>query len=164
MKNIGQHKDEHADGIVEDRNQAPPVYFNLLLYGLIIWGVIFIAYFLLSGWSSHQEFDQKMATHNSAYSATPPSAGGAAPLTAAPAKATGKVNAEELFASNCAICHGEDGKGGAGPDLSMDYEYGKTPAEVKTTISEGHRGEMPAFGGRLSSEEIDALVDYVLRF
>jgi cytochrome c oxidase cbb3-type subunit 3 len=51
------------DGIQEDREQKPPVYFNLLFYGLIIWGVIFSAYFLLSGWSSHDEFQQKMATH-----------------------------------------------------------------------------------------------------
>ena len=69
MNNIDQHTDEHADGIVEDRNQAPPVYFNVLFYGLIIWGVIFIAYFLLSGWSSHQEFEQKMEMHQQQTSA-----------------------------------------------------------------------------------------------
>ena len=62
MNNIDQHTDEHADGI-KDSHQAPPVYFNVLFYGLIIWGVIFIAYFLLSGWSSHQEFEQKMEAH-----------------------------------------------------------------------------------------------------
>lgn len=63
MSNIDQHTDEHADGIVENRDQAPPVYFNILFYGLIIWGVIFMAYFLLSGWSSHEEFEQKMEIH-----------------------------------------------------------------------------------------------------
>ena len=57
------HTEEHADGIVEDRQQAPPVYFNILFYGLIIWGVIFMAYYLLSGWSSDAEFQQKMNTH-----------------------------------------------------------------------------------------------------
>lgn len=63
MNPIDPHSDDHADGIIEDRNQAPPVYFNILFYGLIIWGVIFMAYFLLSGWSSHQEFEQKMEAH-----------------------------------------------------------------------------------------------------
>jgi len=57
------HTEEHADGIVEDRQQAPPVYFNILFYGLIIWGVIFMAYYLFSGWSSDAEFQQKMTTH-----------------------------------------------------------------------------------------------------
>ncbi len=63
MKNSEPHIEEHADGIVEDRNQAPPVYFNILFYGLIIWGIIFMAYYLLSGWSSQQEFEQKMEIH-----------------------------------------------------------------------------------------------------
>ncbi len=63
MSHIDQHTDEHADGIVEDRNQSPPVYFNILFYGLIIWGVLFMAYYLLSGWSSQQEFEQKMEIH-----------------------------------------------------------------------------------------------------
>ena len=57
------HNDEHADGIVENREQSPPVYFNILFYGLIIWGVIFMAYYLFSGWSSDAEFQEKMATH-----------------------------------------------------------------------------------------------------
>lgn len=51
------------DGITENRVNNPPVYFNILFYGLIIWGIIFIAYFLFSGWSSDAEFEQKMATH-----------------------------------------------------------------------------------------------------
>ena len=57
------HNDEHADGIVENREQSPPVYFNILFYGLIIWGVIFMAYYLFSGWSTDAEFQEKMATH-----------------------------------------------------------------------------------------------------
>jgi cytochrome c oxidase cbb3-type subunit 3 len=57
------HNEEHADGIVENRENNPPVYFNILFYGLIIWGVIYMAYFLFSGWSSDAEFQEKMATH-----------------------------------------------------------------------------------------------------
>ena len=57
-----QHE-EHADGIVEDREKAPPVYFSILFFGLIIWGVIFMSFYLLSGWSSDAEFQEKMAAH-----------------------------------------------------------------------------------------------------
>jgi len=57
------HNEEHADGIVENREKSPPVYFNILFYGLITWGIIFMAYFLFSGWSSDAEFQAKMATH-----------------------------------------------------------------------------------------------------
>ncbi len=55
--------DEHADGIVEDRKQAPPSYFYILFFGLIIWGVIFCGYYLFSGWSSDSEFQEKMGTY-----------------------------------------------------------------------------------------------------
>ena len=58
-----KHPVHNFDGIIENRENKPPVYFNILFYGLIIWGVIFIAYFLFSGWSSEAEFKQKMEAH-----------------------------------------------------------------------------------------------------
>ncbi len=57
---------EPLDGI-KDRHRNPPVYFNVLFYGLIIWGVLFSAYFILSGWSSHAEFQQKMTAYEQAH-------------------------------------------------------------------------------------------------
>jgi len=56
-------QDEPFDGIKERKGTSPPMYFNVLFFGLIIWGVLFMAYYLLSGWSSHGEFQQKMAAH-----------------------------------------------------------------------------------------------------
>ncbi len=55
--------DEPLDGIKEDREKSPPKYFYLLFYGLIIWAVIFMGYYLFSGWSSHGEFQEKMTAH-----------------------------------------------------------------------------------------------------
>ena len=63
MSTTDPHNEEHADGIVEDREKAPPVYFNVLFYGLIIWAVAFMSFYLLSGWSSDAEFKEKMAIH-----------------------------------------------------------------------------------------------------
>lgn len=63
QENIHSQPDAEFDGIKENRTRKPPVYFNILFYGLIIWGVLFSAYFLLSGWSSHEEFQQKMDAH-----------------------------------------------------------------------------------------------------
>ena len=56
-------QDEPFDGIRENRENKPPVYFNILYYGLIIWAVLFMGYYLLSGWSSHAEFQAKMKAH-----------------------------------------------------------------------------------------------------
>lgn len=63
QENIHAQQDDGFDGIKENRTRKPPVYFNILFYGLIIWGILFSAYFLLSGWSSHEEFQQKMDAH-----------------------------------------------------------------------------------------------------
>lgn len=155
------------DGITENRVTSPPAYFNILFYGLIIWGVIFCAYYLFSGWSSHQEFEEKMAAHNNAYASAAPTAAPAAAAEAVPAAATdssgGPVDAAALYASKCAGCHGANAEGGYGPDLTGDYEFGKSPDDVRESIAEGREGKMPGFAGRLSSEEIDALVDYLLK-
>jgi len=66
---------EPYDGI-KDSHRKPPAYFNVLFYGLIIWGVAFSAYFILSGWSSHEEFKQKMAVYEQQHSAEKPSGTG----------------------------------------------------------------------------------------
>jgi len=66
---------EPYDGI-KDSHRKPPAYFNVLFYGLIIWGVAFSAYFILSGWSSHEEFKQKMAVYEQQHSAEKPSGAG----------------------------------------------------------------------------------------
>jgi len=61
--NEHNHPTHDFDGITENRENKPPVYFNILFYGLIIWGIIFMGYFLFSGWSSDAEFQQKMDQH-----------------------------------------------------------------------------------------------------
>jgi len=55
------------DGIKENRENPPPGYFNILYYGLILWGVVFAAYFLLSGWSSQAEFQANMKEHQASH-------------------------------------------------------------------------------------------------
>ncbi|MBA3015378.1 MAG: hypothetical protein KKD63_10895 [Proteobacteria bacterium] len=64
---------EKFDGIKENRENPPPTYFNILYYGLIIWAVIFSAYFLLSGWTSHGEFQEKMQNYHTKHQTTPAS-------------------------------------------------------------------------------------------
>ena len=165
----GGHNDQHADGIVEDRKQSPPIYFYILFFGLILWGGIFCAYYLFSGWSSSQEFQEKMSAHNAAYQQTAAPQAKPAVATAKEAPplaqpATGSIDPQALFAAKCAGCHGADGKGGYGPDLtSSEYKFGKTLEAVKTSITEGREGKMPAFGSQLSTAEIEALAGFILK-
>ena len=164
MSTIDPHHEEHADGIVEDREKAPPVYFTVLFYGLIIWGVAFMSFYLLSGWSSEAEFKEKMAIHKGEPQAQEAVA---APTSVAPAtetapKAAVAADGQTLFKKHCAGCHGADGKGAFGPDLSADYQYGKTIMDAQESITSGRPGNMPGFEQKLSQEEIATLTEFIL--
>lgn len=159
MSNSEQH---HADGISENRERKPPVYFTVLFYGLIVWGVIFMAYYLLSGWSSETEFQQKMTAHQ-AQTATPPAVKttpSPAALNPAPtATAAPVADTRGLYAEHCAPCHGAEAKGAYGPDLTKSKK--RDPAVLRQEIAAGIGNKMPAFASKLSAAEIDALVSYL---
>jgi len=180
-----QHEHHDFDGITENREQRPPAYFTVLFYGLIVWGVAYSAFYLLSGWSSDAEFQAKMQAHQAQYqgetaapAAKPVKAAEPAPApappkapepatvaAAAPASADG-IDAKALFEGKCTGCHGAGGKGGFGPDLTAPvdkYEYGKSRQAIFMSIEEGRgNGKMPAFKGQLKREEIYALADYIM--
>lgn len=72
-------------------------------------------------------------------------------------------DAEELYAENCASCHGEKGEGRGGPALTHLSDH--SDDEIYHVISEGRSQKgMPAWEGRLTSEEITALVGYLRTF
>ncbi|MDF1614400.1 cbb3-type cytochrome c oxidase N-terminal domain-containing protein [Desulfurivibrio dismutans] len=64
-QNSASQAGSHSDGIKE--GHAPlPGYFKLLFGGLVVWAVLFMGYFLFSGWSSAEYFDRKMTEHQEA--------------------------------------------------------------------------------------------------
>lgn len=67
-----------------------------------------------------------------------------------------------VYAQNCAGCHGPQGEGSANaPRLQGVSAHG---AEYVTNIVTNGRGGMPAWAGRLTAEEIAAVVNYVMAF
>jgi len=73
--------------------------------------------------------------------------------TADPA-ATGK----HLFLQNCAHCHGIDATGDEGPDL---HDVHKSDDALMSLIKNGKKGEMPAFGRKLTDADVAALIAFV---
>ena len=73
----------------------------------------------------------------------------------------GDVDGAAVFAGNCARCHGSGGDGGVGPQLSDGavVEAYPDPADQVTVVTSGRNG-MPAFGDRLSPEEIESVVAF----
>lgn len=71
----------------------------------------------------------------------------------------------EVFAGQCATCHGDNGMGDrtqGAPDLTdAIWLYGGSPEQVENSIWRGPFGVMPAWEGRLDDPVITALAAYV---
>ena len=67
---------------------------------------------------------------------------------------------EQVYAANCAACHGPEGQGGAAfPALAGSEFLTGDPTQAIQVVLHG-RGIMPAFGGTLSNEQIAAVLSY----
>jgi cytochrome c6 len=74
----------------------------------------------------------------------------------------------DLFASKCAACHGKDGSGNTPmgknlklKDLGSADVQKMSDKEIKDIVEKGKPPKMPAYGGKLSSAQIDDLVKYI---
>jgi cytochrome c oxidase cbb3-type subunit 3 len=69
---------------------------------------------------------------------------------------------QQLFsAMNCVGCHSHGG-GGMGPALMDDqWRYGSSIDQIAATIAEGRPNGMPAWGGKLTPDQIWKLAAYV---
>jgi len=77
-------------------------------------------------------------------------------------------NASQLYAKNCASCHGKDGSARtfkarlnhARNLTDSDWQNRVSDERIFNSIVSG-KGKMPPFGKKLSDQQIDSLVTYV---
>jgi mono/diheme cytochrome c family protein len=91
-------------------------------------------------------------------------------LFALPQFAAGQSDAQKLYDTNCAKCHGPDGSGSTvvgkavgAKDLRSAEAKKLTDAEILTQIDQG-KGNMPPFGGTLNKAQIESLIPIVREF
>jgi cytochrome c(L) len=66
------------------------------------------------------------------------------------------------FRMSCYACHGTLGGGGMGPNLTdAEWRYGGDDTSVFTTIKFGRPGGMPAWGSKLTADQIYEVMAYV---
>ncbi len=99
---------------------------------------------------------------------------GEAPET--PARASGVASGAAVYAANCALCHGDDGRGEGQASIGLepppaDFADGEwktgdgSLAAIKNTIENGSPGTaMIGWKGTLTDAEIDAVARHVLSF
>ncbi|MEE8374350.1 MAG: cytochrome c [Dehalococcoidia bacterium] len=94
---------------------------------------------------------------------TAPSAADSSPTSSAQASPSPE-GAGELFAANCAVCHGNSREGvlNLAPALTQQSLAELSDTEIRDTISGGRlTAGMPSFKAALSAAEIDALLQFI---
>ncbi len=77
-------------------------------------------------------------------------------------KADAIKEGKEIFQNNCSACHGDDGKGGIGPDLTdNEWKYGSSDEAIFNSVAKGRPGGMPPWEGSLGKERIWKVIAYI---
>ena len=81
-----------------------------------------------------------------------------------------KIDYKKIYKNDCRKCHGRDGKGtkrgkklGARDFTDAEWQASVTDEQLINTITNGKK-KMPKQGGKLSPEEIKAMVKYIRYF
>lgn len=157
------------DGIEEYDNPMPRWWFIMFIV-TIVFSLIYLALYPglgtfkgFLGWTSDNQWEAEIKYAEEHY----------APIFEQYAKIPAEKLAadpeamkvgQRLFANNCALCHGSDGRGAYGfPNLTdADWLYGGTTDAIRHTIVNGRNGQMPAWGEVLGDEGVKQMVQYVL--
>jgi cytochrome c oxidase cbb3-type subunit 3 len=141
-----------------ERHNKPPRGFLLLFFGLIAWGIYYIAAYTpqISGWSQYKVLQREAEAEKRVAAARPP-------LRENPYENDVKAVAEGkgIYREHCAGCHEVSLKGDVGPDLTAHLKYGETDAPMYESIANGRPNGMPAFAESLGRDRIWKVLAYV---
>ena len=165
--------DHDYDGIREFDNPLPQ-WWLWLFYGTIAFALVYAPYVILGfAPSEAEEYQQELASAakpaaTQPQAANPAPAGGQAPASAAGPSLEGNAAAvaagRETFAANCVPCHGPQGQGVIGPNLTDNYWlHGNTFNDIVNTITNGVPDKgMIAWKATLNPEKIRQVAAYVM--
>ena len=149
------------DGDLQELNNPLPRWWLWLFYITIIFsGVYLILYPGLGnyegtlGWTQEKRYEEESARIEARQAEFYAQFDGMS-VTALAQNDEAMDVGNRIFANNCAVCHGSDGRGAKGfPNLADDaWQYGGEPEQILTSIRNGRNGVMPALGGALGGEQ-----------
>ncbi len=154
------------DGIEEYDNHLPR-WWLATLYGAVVFALVYWFHYQVfqSGASIQQSFEASMAADRRAAAERVRRAGTItddALLTLARDPSTLAAGRAQ-FASTCVVCHGAQGGGGIGPNLTDSaWLHGRRPTQIMHTIMEGVPAKgMQAWGTQLGMERVLAVAAYI---
>ncbi len=77
------------------------------------------------------------------------------------------TDAKTVFAKNCVLCHGADGRSQTpagktlqAADLTAPGVQGQSDGQIRNALAKG-KGKMPAYGPALGDKGLDAMLKYI---
>jgi cytochrome c oxidase cbb3-type subunit III len=162
-------KTGHVYDGIEELDHPTPNWFQALFYVSILFGTGYFFYYVVGdGPTLTQEYERVRLAEEIAIAEHVAKTGGpktlSEPELAGFLKDQGKQKVGgDIFQAKCASCHGAQGQGGIGPNLTdHHWIHGGKLTEILATISKGipEKG-MPPWGAMLTSDEIQATTVFV---
>lgn len=160
--------DHDYDGIRELDNHLPP-WWKWLLYGTIIWAVVYMIVYHVTDTFPLQagEYDNAVAEAEAQkaklLAANPPVAIDLNALAYEPNEEIIQKG-RKVYVTNCASCHMPEGQGSIGPNLVDEYWiHGGSVKDIYVIIRDGvqEKGMIP-WGPVLSAEQIRDVTFYIM--
>jgi len=139
--------DHSYDGIVELDNPIP-VWFNALFYGSIIFGFIYLLVYHVFGWGMNQdqEYLHELSVAEKAKQEYLAQAANLVDESTVEYNAALAPAGKAIFTANCAACHGANGEGTIGPNLTDRFWiHGGEVKDIFKTVKYGvpEKGMVP---------------------
>lgn len=158
------------DGDLTEYNNPLPRWWLWLFYLTVAFSFVYLAIYPglgsfagTSHWTQERQHAEQVAVADSAYAAkfAPFAALDLPTLTRTPDALSAGRN---LFANNCAQCHGSDARGNIGfPNLTdQDWLYGGAPETIEQSIAQGRQGVMPPWSDALGAQGVEEIIAYTL--
>jgi cytochrome c oxidase cbb3-type subunit 3 len=171
---VDNHQDN--DGIQEYDNPLPN-WFLYMFLGSIVFACLYMAYYTGHGWSVSRTagVGLNLPTSGAAYLLAvkrseealgkTPAAEPVGEALLAVLKAPASISkGETVYRANCAACHGDQGQGIVGPNLTDKFWiHGGRPEAILASISEGFPDKgMPSWKPTLGGEKVRLATAYVM--
>lgn len=149
------------DGDLSEYNKPLPKWWIILFYLTIVFAIAYLVYYPsaqnapgIGNWSSVLEHDTAKAKADEKLKALYSRFDGKG-IEVIARDSDALTSGKQVFANNCATCHGSDAGGAKGfPKLSDNiWQWGGEPETILTTVLHGRQAAMPALGSVLGSEQ-----------
>jgi cytochrome c oxidase cbb3-type subunit III len=152
-----------ADGIRELDNNLPSWWVGLFVF-TGVFALLYLVYVhLIGGTSIKKEYADSLKVTYAAPENSPGESDEPKDLNAMVGHAGSIAKGKETFTANCAPCHGSNGEGKIGPNLTDKFWlHGGKPEQIYATILNGapEKG-MPAWGSILGEQKVRQLAAFV---